>query len=46
LESLVSEAKEAIPSSKIFGSREFSFALFPRNLVEDLRAASALEIAD
>ena len=36
LQSRIVKAKSALPASKIFGSREFSFALFPKELVKNL----------
>ena len=36
LQSRIARSKTALPASKIFGSREFSFALFPQELVSGL----------
>jgi len=36
LQSQIAEAKSSLPTSKVFGSREFSFALFPEGLVGEL----------
>ena len=38
LQSRIAKAKSALPASKVFGSREFSFALFPEELVSSLKA--------
>ena len=39
LESQIVEAKNALPTSKIFGSREFSFALFSDDLISLLKSS-------
>jgi hypothetical protein len=40
LEKKISLAKSSLPDCKILGSREFSFALFPESLIEELRELS------
>ena len=40
LEGEIALVKNALPTSKILGSREYSFALFPEKLVEELRVLS------
>jgi len=41
LETEITEATSSLPTSKILGSREFSFALFPKSLIAQLQAMSA-----
>lgn len=40
LEERIAVAKEALPTSKVLGSREYSFALFPETLPKQLRVLS------
>ena len=40
LEEEIARVKVALPTSKILGSREFNFALFPESLIEELQTMS------